>query len=155
MFTEAPMASASMSGVTALFTSMDCTMSAGIRSNWTSRTSPSAEGTRSPFRVMEFRRGSVPRMRPKRASPWSMATANPGIRFIASPMLASGKRPIWSAATTLVMLDAIRCCWSARACPSRVPTTSTPASSMAWVVNWKDTETLDPDVTVTDWVASP
>ena len=69
--------------------------------------------------------GAVPRTCPKRASPWSYWTLMPGMRFIASPMFASAKRLIWSAATILLTPSLFRCSVNARRCPSTMPDTTT------------------------------
>ena len=61
--TAPPIASASMSGVSAFVTSIDWSWSAGTASSWIWRTSPSGAGIRSPSISIELRRGSVPRIR--------------------------------------------------------------------------------------------
>ena len=53
-FTDAPIASASMSGVNVFLTSMDSIILVGIRSNCIFLLSPSAEGNLSPLRVTEL-----------------------------------------------------------------------------------------------------
>ena len=50
----------------------------------------------------------------------SRAIDTPGIRDAASAAFGSGKLPIWSAETTLVMLSAVRCMFSACAWPSAI-----------------------------------
>ena len=82
-------------------------------------------------------------------------TTIPGMRFMASPMLASGKRPIWSDATTLVTLGALSCWFSAAACPTRWPVTVTPSTSMASVRISKRTAETCPAATVTVCCTDP
>ena len=123
------MASASISGVTTLFTSIVCIISAGIRSSCTLRVSPSAEGTRLPLMVTELISALVPRTCPKRASPWSYCTLIPEIRFKASPMLESGNLPTWSAETTFLIPRLFFCELIARRCPWKAPPTTTSWSS--------------------------
>ena len=132
---DPPMASASISEVTTLLTSMVWIISAGIRSSCTLRVSPSAEGMRLPLMVTELRSADVPRTCPKRASPWSYCTLIPEIRFSASPMFESGNLPTWSAETTFLMPRLLFCELMARRCPWKAPPitiscNSTPSFSM-------------------------
>jgi hypothetical protein len=57
-----PIASASISGVSALDTSIAWSRSAGITSSATWRNNGSGDGIRSPSIIIELSRGSVPRM---------------------------------------------------------------------------------------------
>ena len=124
-------------------------MSDGMTSICTFRLSPSAEGMRFPFSVTELSSEASPRTTILRASPWSFCMAMPGTRFSASPMLESGKRPIWSAEMTFDTLTFVFCWFSALACPRAwSPMTTTAPISCAPSCITKSTTAFPPAVTV-------
>ena len=149
--TEPPIASASISEVSVLFTSIVEIISAGIKSICTFLLSPSADGILSPFKVTEFKFGAKPLTIIFLASPWSFCMVIPGTLFKASPIFASGKRPTWSEEITLVMFLLVFCWLIALACPlkrSPITTTSLNSSFPGTKTNFTDTFFADSRVTV-------
>ena len=152
---EPPNASASISGVTALFTSMVWIISEGIKSIWTLRLSLSADGILLPFRVTEFNCGDKPRTITFLASPWSICIVIPGIRLIASPMFASGNLPTWSVDTMLVIFCLFFCVLRALDCPlSPNPVINTSSRLVSSVFNVKFRVTVSFALTVISLVRS-
>ena len=148
--TEPPIASASISEVSVLFTSIVEIISEGIKSICTFLLSPSAEGIRSPFKVTEFKAGAIPLIMMFRASPWSYCMVIPCTLFKASPIFASGKRPTWSEEITLVMFLLVFCWLIALACPlKRSPIITTSVSSSFPGTKTKLIETFFDESTVT------
>ena len=122
---DPPIASASISGVSALITSTVWIISAGIMSNWLLLVLASAEGILSPLMVAELKLDGVPRTCPNLASPISLYTAIPGTRFNASPIFESGNFPTWSDEITLLIFDLFFWLFNALACPDKeLPITS-------------------------------
>jgi hypothetical protein len=58
------------------------------------------DGRRTPFTVVVFRFGSMPRIETKRPSPWSLSTLTPAMRRAASATFSSGRRSTASADST-------------------------------------------------------
>ena len=94
------MVSASISGVSDFFTSIDSMMSDEITSSATARTSLSGEGRRTPLSEVALRLGARPRTDTKRPSPWSFSTLMPGRRRRLSATFWSGNWPIASRLST-------------------------------------------------------
>ncbi len=143
-----------MSGVIALETSMDSSTSTGTASRAICRASPSGDGTSLPLKVTWVFAAEPPRIWMYRPSPWSRATATPGRRCTASGADASGKRPIWSEATTLVMFGAFFCRLSASAWFLAItPSTWTSVSCTTETGSSKSTPATARPLTVTsrDW----
>jgi hypothetical protein len=91
----------------------------------TPRPSWAVLGTRVPSTVTVVRSGLSPRMKMYPVSPRSGRAETPGMRRRASGTVASGKRSICSEETTVRMDAAVRCRFSASACPvcpsTRIP----------------------------------
>ena len=148
--TEPPIASASISGVRVLFTSIDWIIAEGIKSSCTFLLSPSADGTLSPFKVTEFCPGPRPLITIFLASPWSPCMLTPAILLITSPTLSSGNFPIWSAETTFVTLISDFCLFNPLMIPLWKPETTTSANSLTAVSKVKSKVEVAPESTVTD-----
>ena len=116
-FTDPPIASASISGVIDLLTSIVWIMSDGIRSSWTFLLSPSADGTLSPFKGTEFKPAAKPLITIFRASPWSPCIETPETLFNTSPTFASGNFPTWSDEITFVTFKSDFCWFNALTIP--------------------------------------
>ena len=83
--------------------SINFLISAGIKSNWLLLVVASADGILSPLIVAELKLDGVPLIWPNLASPISLYTATPGMRFKASPIFESGNFPTWSDDIILLM----------------------------------------------------
>jgi hypothetical protein len=147
-FTVPPIVFASMSGVTALTTSMFATIDAGRRSSADAR-SVAVDASGCPLSVTLFRFGATPRIDTVRPSPRVVSMYTPGTRCTASATFWSGRSPISSAAITSLTVAERRFWSAARSWPPRSPVTLIPASVVGASSSATVSRAVAPAATVT------
>ena len=125
MFTFPPVESASMSGVGAFVTSTDSIRLREVCSKTKPRPvlAESDDATRSPSIITAFCAGAMPRIEMPTTSDPTNTPVMPGRRWRKSPTLPLARLPKVSVATTFFTFGACRWSVTARALPSRSPST--------------------------------